>query len=144
MEHPLDETLHAYVDNALDRQGEKAVEAHLSRCPSCRREVDELALLFDDLKGLPSPPPDRKMVTRILLARRREEASRPVTFNLIGALFGRIGWAAVAVGLMAGGLLGYASLTTRGLDRPTQEAAHTLAQEDPFLGYLISDNGDVL
>jgi len=145
MEHPHEKILHAYVDKTLDRQREEDLGAHLAKCPRCRREVSELALLFDELKHLPAPRPDRGMVTRILLARECVEREHPVSLDLFSLLFGRIGWAVVAVGLLAGGILGYSSLEPQGSFKPGPEASYTLAtQEDPFLGYLISDNGDIL
>jgi len=145
MEHPQEKDLHAYVDNALDRQGEEAINAHLAHCPRCRREVEELGLLFHELSHLPAPPPDRGMVNRILLSRKREEQNRPVTLDLFRLLFGRVGWAAVAVGLVVGGILGYSTLPAWGPYGTEETASYTLAaQEDPYLGYLISDNGDLL
>ncbi|SCX76600.1 anti-sigma factor family protein [Desulfoluna spongiiphila] len=145
MEHPQEKELHAYVDKTLDPQGEKAMDAHLAHCPCCRREVDELGLLFHELKHLSAPPPDRGMVTRILLSREREDQNRPLTLDLFRLLFGRMGWAAVAVGLVVGGILGYSALPDWKPYDTDKTAPYTLAaQEDPYLGYLISDNGDLL
>lgn len=145
MEHPHEKTLHAYVDKALDAPGEEAVRAHLSRCPRCRREVNELGRLFDELKNLPAPCTNKGMVTRILKARERQEREAPLSFDLFGLLFGRIGWVVVAVGLLAGVLMGHAALTGWRANFAEMETAYAMADPaDSYLGYLISDKGDIL
>lgn len=146
MGHPQEEILHAYVDQTLGKQEEEALCTHLSRCPQCSREVEELTLLFEDLKHLPSSGPNRTLTTRILLAQQREKWGNRISFDLFSFLFGRIGWAAVAVGLLAGIFLGFSvsrtwvepSLT---MSIPSYEVADS---EDLYLDYLISDNGDIL
>ena len=146
MEHPQEETLHAYVDQVLDGQEEEALCAHLSRCPQCRREVDELTLLFDELKHLPASGPNRRLTTRILLAQQRERWGNLTSFDLFSFLFGRIGWTAVGVGLLAGILLGISvGKTWMGPSSTTPTYSYVMTDsEDPYLGYLISDNGDIL
>lgn len=146
MEHPHEETLHAYVDQTLGRQEKEALCAHLSQCPQCRREVDELTVLFVGLKHLPSSRPRRNLTTRILLAQQRERWGNLISFDLFSFLFGRIGWAAVAMGLLAGILLGISVGKTRvepslTMSPPSYEVADS---EDLYLDYLISDNGDIL
>ncbi|BCS94413.1 hypothetical protein DSLASN_00450 [Desulfoluna limicola] len=146
MEHPQEKSLHAYVDQTLASQEKEALCAHLSRCPQCRREVEELTLLLKDLRHLPTSGPNRTLTTRILLAQQREKEGTRISFDLFSFLFGRIGWAAVAVGLLAGILLGFSvsrtwvepSLT---MSIPSYEVADS---EDLYLDYLISDNGDIL
>ncbi|WP_300672486.1 anti-sigma factor [Desulfoluna sp.] len=145
MEHPHEKTLHAYVDRTLDRQREAALHAHLAQCPRCRAEVNELTRLFDEFKHLPAPAPNRELTTRILLARERETRSPYVSFDFFGFLFGRIGWAVVLVGLLTGGLLGYSAQGAWDSNATDLEIASIKAdQEDPYLGYLLSDNGDIL
>ncbi len=146
MEHPQEEILHAYVDQTLDSQEEETLRAHLSCCPQCSREVDELTLLFEELKHLPTSGPNRTLTTRILLAQQREKWDNRISFDLFSFLFGRVGWAAVAMGLLTGILLGISvsrtwlepSLT---MSIPSYEVADS---EDLYLDYLISDNGDIL
>lgn len=145
MEHPQEQTLHAYVDQELDRQKEEALCAHLSRCPQCRGKVDELTLLFDELKHLPSPRPNPELTTRILITRQHERWKNFISFDLFAFLFGRIGLTAVAVGLLAGILLGISVNSTWTKPPSPLESSYAITGPgDLYLDYLISDNGDIL
>lgn len=145
MEHPHEQTLHAYVDKALGRKEEEALCAHLSRCQRCRDEVDALSRLFHDLKHLPEARPSRELTPRILLARQRERGGHRLSVDLASVLFARIGWAAVAVGLLTGILLGRSVGTPFTAPSATLDSSPSLSDpEDPYLGYLLSDNGDIL
>ena len=146
MEHPKERILHAYVDQMLDRPEAKAVQGHLAQCPQCQRTVDGLALLFQELAALPSPAASPGFSSRIIQAQQQEGWRQLVPLDLFAFLFGRVGWATVTVGLLSGILLAMA------LDRtwvttpasPTSYAYETLEDQDLYLGYLISDNGDIL
>ena len=66
--------------------------------------------------------------------------------DLFTVLFGRVGWAAVTVGLLSGILLGIAlnrAEVTSPAD-PSSYAYETTEDQDLYLGYLISNNGDIL
>ncbi len=52
LKHPTTERLESFVENALDEGQRRVVEAHVSSCPDCRVEVEELSSLFGALSIL--------------------------------------------------------------------------------------------
>lgn len=67
-EHLEEEILNEYLDDALDVERRRAVEAHLSRCPSCRARLQSLQRLFADLDSLKIEEMGRD-VTPLVLSR---------------------------------------------------------------------------
>lgn len=63
-------TLSAYVDRTLSAADQRAVEAHLAACPSCRQELAEIARTVDLLRGLPRYQPRRRFGIDASVARR--------------------------------------------------------------------------
>ncbi len=52
LNHPTPERLESFVENALDEGQRRVVEAHVTSCPDCRVEVEELSSLFGALSTL--------------------------------------------------------------------------------------------
>jgi anti-sigma-K factor RskA len=102
------EDLALYALDALDGSQKAAVEEHVETCASCRSELESLrgdmALMALSASG-PHPPQrsrDRLMsaiaADRPVIAPERETVSS-------GGWFGRLGWMAAALALLAGALL---------------------------------------
>lgn len=58
--------LHAYIDGELSKEVRRAMDEHLSACPTCQREVERLRQLGDSLDNLSVPPPPNEFVARIM------------------------------------------------------------------------------
>lgn len=145
MDHPDEKIIHAYVDHMLDAKEEEALSTHLLTCLQCRHEVDELTSLCHTLGELPAPPPHRRLTHRILKAARGETWNTRLSPDRIASLFGPMGWSAMAMGLIAGTLLGL-SVGISGINATLPSATDgTLVDTlDIYEGYLISDNGELL
>jgi hypothetical protein len=63
-------TLSSYVDRTLSASDQRAVEAHLASCPSCRQELAETSATVDLLRGLPNYQPRRSFRIDSAVARR--------------------------------------------------------------------------
>jgi Ca-activated chloride channel family protein len=58
--HVLD-LIHDYIDGTINDTQRKMVELHIMQCESCRKELDSIRTLVDELKSLPksiNPPAD--------------------------------------------------------------------------------------
>ncbi len=143
MDHLDEKIIHAYVDQVLNREEALAISAHLVHCTRCRHEVETLTSVVQALAELPVPPPSRGLTPRILKAARGETWETPLSLDRIASLFGPMGWSAMAMGLLAGILLG---LCVKGHEiSPSPDSYATVTEAmDIYEGYLISDNGDLL
>ncbi|MFW6080151.1 MAG: anti-sigma factor family protein, partial [Gemmatimonadota bacterium] len=59
--HPDETRLNDHADGLLPADDARAVEAHLAACDACRRRVERLRGLMDELRSLPreiAPPRD--------------------------------------------------------------------------------------
>ncbi len=84
-EHPRG-ALHAYLDEELSLEGSLEVEAHLSTCGACRRELETYRALRRVLQQARATVPEAETalarVTRTVRARRRRSSA----FTGLGAL----------------------------------------------------------
>ncbi len=48
----VQELLSAFVDNELDKNTMQKVQKHINNCPSCRKELEELKVILDELASL--------------------------------------------------------------------------------------------
>ena len=84
-EHPRG-ALHAYLDGELSLEGSLEVEAHLSACGACRRELETYRALRRLLQSAKAAAPEAEsaliQVTRSVRARRR----RVLAFSGFGAM----------------------------------------------------------
>jgi len=76
-----------FVDGSLGPPAQRAFEAHLAACPSCRAACESLSALRLALRGLPAPPvrPDFEAAVLSAWDRRRREA-RQVRWTLAFAV----------------------------------------------------------
>ena len=101
------EDLALYAMEALDGSQKSAVEEHVATCASCRRELESLrgdmALLALSAAG---PQPPQRSRDRLMSAIAAERPAVAAERSAAGAgWFGRLGWMAAALVLIAGALL---------------------------------------
>jgi Putative zinc-finger len=122
--HIPEEELHAYLDQALSRSQCVEIERHLSRCPRCQDQRDQIAALRDrttELLARIGPPPIILPAFETLKARRAQRIERRWRWISNAA------WAASLAGAM---LLGWQfnrrvrpSTTSPAIQAPTQASA---------------------
>jgi anti-sigma factor RsiW len=102
--------LGAYVLGALDVGEAAEFEAHLATCAACRREVDELSLLRDELDEIPpeafldGPPEGGDMLLQRTLREVRAEQPRQPQTQRRPRLLAIAGAAAVVVVTLGAGV----------------------------------------
>jgi anti-sigma factor RsiW len=101
--HPTREALERYLDEDLLGAERAEVEAHVSACAGCRREVESYRVLFADLDRIPSPEPPAGFDVRVLDAVLPKKVSESAALLRLASG----AYAALSVLLMAvvGGLL---------------------------------------
>ncbi|HKR60394.1 MAG TPA: zf-HC2 domain-containing protein [Pyrinomonadaceae bacterium] len=72
----VNQSLSAYIDDAVTLPARVALEEHLEGCPVCRDEVVKLRSLTRGLAGLSVPPPPADLATTISNALMIEAAAR--------------------------------------------------------------------
>ncbi|HZJ53289.1 MAG TPA: zf-HC2 domain-containing protein [Myxococcaceae bacterium] len=127
-EHPRG-ALHAYLDRELSLEGSLEVEAHLSTCGACRRELETYRALRRLLQQAKAAAPEAEAalarVTRAVRARRR----RAFAFGGLGAMAAAALVALVLVPRAGGGVVHeVAALHARALD---SGRSVDLASSDP-------------
>lgn len=122
----------AYALDALDEFERRQFQAHLTRCPDCTREVDELRATGAKLGlAVAAQPPDslrRKVMAEVVATRQDSPAPRAAdtTSGAPGAT-GRAGWPvrltaiAAAASVVAAVVLGVATVRT-GRERDAAQA----------------------
>ncbi|MDT7686790.1 MAG: hypothetical protein QOG57_7100, partial [Pseudonocardiales bacterium] len=90
----------AYALDALDELERRQFEAHLTQCPECAREVDELRATAAKLGiAAAEQPPDalrRRVLAQVAITRQNSPAGGPVPAQPRGGPAGRrtgAGWA---------------------------------------------------
>lgn len=68
--HPSEETLNAYLDQVLDSEARKEVEAHFVHCAHCAARLEELQSLFAAIAGLEDLSLGRDLSPAVLAALR--------------------------------------------------------------------------
>lgn len=89
MNHPAEANLQAYLDEELEGEQRRAVEAHLEACSSCQQRLAELVTLFEQLQAMPERSLSQDLsgqVVAAVRARRREST-----------LVARLAWAEALV-----------------------------------------------
>ncbi|MCK4489938.1 MAG: zf-HC2 domain-containing protein [Anaerolineales bacterium] len=94
-QHPDQDTLQAYLDQALVPGSSREVEEHLESCPACREKIAVLKKMFTRLETLPEIPLHKDFSPGVLeMIRDQKQLSRSLT------------WTLVFEGLAAGAILG--------------------------------------
>ena len=94
-QHPDQDTLQAYLDQALVSSSSREVEEHLESCPACREEIATLQKMITRLETLPGIPLLKDFSPGVLeMIRDQKQLSRGVT------------WTLVIEGIAAGAILG--------------------------------------
>lgn len=120
-----DNYLSAFADGALNPRDQSAVQAHLSSCAGCRRQLEEIVALKKLLGGAATPQPRRDFWNAALshvapAAERRRRTVRAVM---------RLRLAGVAI---AAAVIGLSVLRApTGSDAPRQEGIVEAATFDP-------------
>jgi anti-sigma-K factor RskA len=65
-QHPSDETLNEYLDNALDAPARANVDAHLAGCSQCTAQLEMWRALFSELDTLTEEPLARDLSAGVL------------------------------------------------------------------------------
>ena len=108
----------AYVLGVLSPEENASAEAHLDSCPECRRELDELRLLHDELGEVPpeafldGPPEGGDLLLQRTLREVRGISSRQRVWGGSLAAAGLVAVVALSVG--AGVFVGHQSSPTDG------------------------------
>lgn len=78
-QHPSDEALNEYLDDALDASARASVAAHLAACPHCAARLASLRTLFATLDALPEEPLTRDLSAGVVahLPRPAEALTTP-------------------------------------------------------------------
>jgi hypothetical protein len=101
--------LGAYVLGVLDRDDQAAVDAHLTSCPACRREVDDLRAMEAALGEIPpeafldGPPPDADLLLQKTLSQVRDQSRQQTQRRRLVVALAAVALAVVALGLGAVG-----------------------------------------
>lgn len=69
----MKELLNAYIDNLLSDKERAAVEAHIASCPSCMKELDELAQAVNVVKKLDRIVPPPWFSEQVMINIKKEE-----------------------------------------------------------------------
>jgi len=94
-QHPEQDDLQAYLDQALVPGSSREVEEHLESCPACREKIALLEKMFTRLETLPEIPLHKDFSPDVLeMIHDQEQISRSLT------------WTLVFEGLAAGAILG--------------------------------------
>jgi len=64
--HPSDETLQAYLDDAVSPRERRRIETHVASCARCTEEIASWSLLFEDLGGLSKHGPSPDFQARVM------------------------------------------------------------------------------
>ncbi len=64
--HPTQDMLERWLDDDIGEADRVEVDAHLSTCAACRREVESYRALFAELDRIPSPEPPVGFDVRVL------------------------------------------------------------------------------
>ncbi len=94
--HPDEETLHAYLDEALPPAERARCEAHLDSCGACRALVEQQRAVFALLARLPQEAPSRDLAAAVLKALPAPDAPPLPFLPLLGqalAALAAIAWA---------------------------------------------------
>jgi anti-sigma factor RsiW len=136
-EHPRG-ALHAYLDGELSLEGSLEVEAHLSTCSACRRQLETYRALRRVLQQARAEAPEAETalvrVTRSVRARRR----RAFAIGGLGAMAAAAVVALVLIPRVGGGLVNeVAAVHARALE---SGRSVELASSDPLaLGQWLSE-----
>lgn len=83
-QHPDQDTLHAYLDQALVSGSSRKVEEHLESCPVCREEIATLKKMIARLETLPEIPLQKDFSAGVLeMIRDQKQLSRGITWTLV-------------------------------------------------------------
>ena len=83
-QHPDQDTLQAYLDQALVPGISREVEEHLESCPACREKTALLEKMFTRLETLPEIPLPKDFSTGVLdMIRDQKQLSRGITWTLV-------------------------------------------------------------
>ena len=83
-QHPDQDTLQAYLDQALVPGISREVEEHLESCPACREKTALLEKMFTRLETLPEIPLPKDFSIGVLeMIRDQKQLSRGVTWTLV-------------------------------------------------------------
>jgi hypothetical protein len=69
----IKELLNAYIDDLLSEKERQAVQAHIASCPSCRKELDELAQAVNLVRKLDRIVPPPWFSEQVMMNIRKEE-----------------------------------------------------------------------
>jgi anti-sigma factor RsiW len=135
--------LKAFLDSELSPKKAKGVRGHLSSCPACSQELEELSRTWDLLGELPQPEVQPNLFPRIM-DRLEAEAGR----GLFRSFFERLiflptpalATLALIVGLLLGGRMGsslYLAYSEALAPRPEGELS--AQAEDPLYLEIFDD-----
>ncbi len=83
-QHPDQDALQAYLDQALAPGSSREVEEHLESCPACREKISILEKMFTRLETLPEIPLQKDFSPSVLeMIRDQKQLSRGVTWTLV-------------------------------------------------------------
>lgn len=123
---PFAEALELYLEGELEGGQRRALDDHLSSCPSCRSELALAAEVRDSLRRLPSLEAPRRAVAEVM-ATARAEADASEWWQPGAWLRGLLARPALAVAGAAAALLVVILLSLF----PGQPRETTLAADDP-------------
>jgi len=134
----------AYALDALDEFERRQFEAHLTQCPDCAREVDELRATAARLAvAAAEQPPDslrRRVLAQVATTRQESPAGKPVTTPILARAGGRrsdwalrLAAAAAAIAVAAAVVLGVVTVRTAAQrDFAQAELAQLRAEYQPL------------
>jgi hypothetical protein len=84
----MKELLNAYIDNLLSDNEREAAEAHIASCPSCKKELDELASAVNVVKKLDRIVPPPWFSEQVMInIRKEEDRKRSILSRLFRPLY---------------------------------------------------------
>ena len=97
------DAINAYLDNELTSEGRSQIDEHLATCAECRRELAELRVVRDLLRGLPQfdPPASFQLGSE----HERRKTAEPTTILRLLPLVRALSVAAVLAFMVVGGVV---------------------------------------
>jgi hypothetical protein len=85
--HINEERMHAYLDQEIGAEDQRVIEAHLTLCAQCKREIADLRVLFQQIESIPEEGFQKEIASAVLHSISTQTAI-PIRFRVLAVLQG--------------------------------------------------------